>query len=236
MVLPFGSMDIILIAGLWLPGSIWADVAAELETLGHRPIPLSMPGVDDGSTSATLEDQLATVLAAVDAAERPLVVGHSAASTLAWMAADRRPDVVAGVVMAGGFAVVDGSPYADFFPVGDGVMAFPGWEPFEGPDSADLDDRARAHIESVMVSVPAGVSTATVALSDDRRFAVPVVLVCPEYSTDQAKSWIEAGHIPELERAEQMSMIDIDSGHWPMVTRSVEFAQILHGVASKGMS
>ena len=226
-------MDIILIAGLWLPASIWADVAIEIERLGHRPVPLSLPGVDDGSTAAVLGDQLAAALAAVDAAERPLVVGHSAASSLAWLIADRRPDAVAGVVLVGGFPGADGTPYADCFPAVDGVMVFPGWEPFEGPDSADLDAGARARIESLVVPVPEGVSKATIELTDERRFDVPVVLVCPEYTPEQAKTWLEAGDIPELQRTAHVSFVDIDSGHWPMVTKAAELARILDDVAKE---
>ncbi len=226
-------MDIILIAGLWLPASIWGDVVAELETLGHRPVPLALPGVDDGSATATLDDQLTAALAAVDAADRPVVVGHSAASTLAWMVADRRPDTIAEVVMVGGFPSATGSSYADFFPVVDGVMAFPGWEPFDGPDSADLDAAARARVESIAVPVLAGVSSATVVLRDERRFGVPVSLVCPEFSPEQAKAWLDAGDIPELACAERVEFIDIDSGHWPMITRPAEFARLIHDIATK---
>lgn len=218
-------MDIILIAGLWLPASIWADVASELETLGHRPLPVSLPGVDDGS--ATLNDQLAAVLAVVDTAERPLVVGHSAASTLAWLVADRRPEEIAGAVMVGGFPATNGSRYADFFPTVDALMPFPGWEPFAGPDSDDLDDNARTRIESIAVPVPEGVSKGIVEVSDDRRFDVPVFLVCPEYGPDQAKAWLDAGEIAELQPAKNVSFIDIGSGHWPMVTQPAQLARLL---------
>src|SRR4051812_2931147 len=120
-------MDIILIAGLWLPVSAWDDVVADLTSSGHHAIPVALPGADDGSATANLDDQLTAVLVAVDAAERPLVVGHSAASTLAWLVADRRPDAIAGVVMIGGFPSANGAEYAAFFDVVDGVMAFPGW-------------------------------------------------------------------------------------------------------------
>ena len=90
-------MDILLIGGLWLDGSAWDDVVPQIEALGHRPVPVTLPGQGDGRTDATLDDQVAAVLAAVDAASgRPLVVGHSAACTLAWLAADARPDAVAG--------------------------------------------------------------------------------------------------------------------------------------------
>ena len=226
-------MDIVLIAGLWLPSTVWIDVAGTLDALGHRAAPVALPGVDDGEATATLDDQMRAVLEAVDAADRPLVVGHSAASTLAWLVADRRPADIAGVVMIGGFPSSDGSLYADFFEVVDGVMAFPGWEPFAGPDSDDLDAAARARIEEVAVAVPEGVARATVELTDDRRFTVPVALICPEFTPGQAKEWIDAGEIPELARAAHVSFVDIDSGHWPMVTRAVELARILHDISQE---
>ena len=87
-------MDIVLIAGMWLDASAWDDVVPELEALGHRPVPVALPGQGDGRTDATYDDQVAAVLTAVDAADRPLVVGHSAACTLAGVAADRRPDAI----------------------------------------------------------------------------------------------------------------------------------------------
>jgi pimeloyl-ACP methyl ester carboxylesterase len=111
-------MDILLIAGLWLDGSAWDDVVPELTALGHRPVPLTLPGQGDGAASATLDDQLKAVVAAVDAAPgMPLVVGHSAASTLAWLAADARPEKVAKVVLIGGFPADDGRGYADHFAI-----------------------------------------------------------------------------------------------------------------------
>ncbi len=220
-------MDIILIAGLWLPRSIWAEVVAELDRLGHSAHAVALPGVDDTSTTATLTDQVAAVLEAVDGADRPMVVGHSAACTLAWLVADQRPDAIDRVVLIGGFPAADGETYADFFPSADGVMAFPGWEPFEGPDSADLDAAGRDRIASAAVAVPEGVSQGLVQLMDDRRYDLPVVLVCPEYSPADARKWIDGGDVPELARATDVSFVDIDSGHWPMVSKPAELARIL---------
>lgn len=73
---------------------------------------LAPPGVDDASTTATLADQLKATLAAVDAANRPMVVGHSAACTLAWMIAGQRPDAIDQVVLVGGFPASDGASSA----------------------------------------------------------------------------------------------------------------------------
>ncbi|CCH32500.1 alpha/beta hydrolase [Actinosynnema sp. NPDC047251] len=225
-------MDILLIAGLWLDGSAWADVASTLRSLGHNPVPLTLPGQGDGPASATLDDQVATVLTAVDAAAgKPMVVGHSAACTLAWPAADARPDKISKVVLIGGFPAADGKLYADFFELRDGVMPFPGWDPFEGPDAVDLDEGARRAFAAAAIPVPQGVATGIVRLTDERRFDVPVALVCPEFTPAQAKAWIDAGDVPELARVEHLDFVDIDSGHWPTHTKPAELAGLLAAVA-----
>ncbi len=224
-------MDILLIAGLWLDGSAWSDVVPALEQLGHRAVPLTLPGQGNGSSSATLDDQVDAVVAAVDTAGRAMVVGHSAACTLAWLAADRRPERVAKVGLIGGFPSADGELYADFFPTVDGVMPFPGWEPFEGADSADIDDDTKARMAAGAIPVPEQVAKGVVRLSDERRFDVPVVLVCPEFSPAQAKEWIKGGDVPELARASMVEYADIDSGHWPMLTRPHDLAQLLAAAA-----
>ena len=70
-------------------------------------------------------------------------------------------------------------------------------------------------------------------LTDERRFDVPVVLVCPEFTPAQAQEWISAGEVPELARAKHLDFVDIDSGHWPMITRPVELAQLLAAAATE---
>jgi pimeloyl-ACP methyl ester carboxylesterase len=228
-------MDIVLIAGLWLDGSAWDRVVPELEALGHRPVPLTLPGQGDGNASATYEDQVAAVVAAVDAAEgRTLVVGHSAACTLAWVAADARPDKVAAVALIGGFAGQDGETYADFFePSGDAVP-FPGWEPFAGPDYDDMSEALKARVAAGAVPVPVAVTRGTVRLADARRYDVALTLICPEFTPAQAQEWVESGDVPELAKASNLELVDIDSGHWPMFTRPAELARLLVAAGERG--
>lgn len=227
-------MDIVLIAGLWLDGNAWDPVARELDALGHRPLPVTLPGQGDGSPSATLEEQVAAVNRAVEAADEPvLVVGHSAACSLAWAATDAHPDKVAATVMIGGFPAADGQTYADFFEPVDGVVPFPGWEPFAGPDSADLDQATRDLIAAGAHPVPEPVTRGIMRLREERRYQVPVVLVCPEYSADEARAWLAAGQMPELSRVERIEYVDLDSGHWPMFTQPQHLATVLTDVAAR---
>ncbi|WP_457208066.1 alpha/beta fold hydrolase [Nocardioides sp. P5_C9_2] len=221
-------MDIVLIAGMWLDGSAWDAVTPELVELGHRPVPLTLPGQGDGNAHATYDDQVAAVLAAVDAADgHVLVVGHSAASALAWVAADARPDAVARVALVGGMPTPDGETYFGFFEPVDGVVPFPGWEPFEGPDSDDMSPEQKASVAARAVAVPAAVTRGVVHLSEPRRYDVPVTMVCPEFTPAQAREWVEGGEVPELAQALHVDYVDIDSGHWPMFTRPRELARIL---------
>ena len=193
--------------------------------------PVALPGQGDGNAAATLDDQVAAVLASVDACTGPpLVVGHSAAASLAWIAADRREP--AGVVLIGGFPVADGEAYADFLPVVDGALPFPGWPAFEGPDAADLDPATRARLAAELIPVPAGVAQGVVRLSDEGRYDVPVTLICPEFAPDEARAWLAAGELPELARARHLDLVDLDSGHWPMLTRPAELAALLAAAAS----
>jgi pimeloyl-ACP methyl ester carboxylesterase len=225
-----GDLDvhIILIGGLWLRPSAWDAVAAELTALGHSPVPVALPGQGDGNLGATLDDQVAAVLAAVDAAPDPVVVvGHSAACSLAWLAADTRPEKVARVVFIGGFPEEDGQAYAAYFDIVEGGMPFPGWEKFAGPDSDDLDEQTRAAMALEQTPVPEGVSRGIVHLRDERRYAVPAVLVCPEFSPAQAREWIDGGDTPELARIQDLELVDIDSGHWPMYTQPKGLAELL---------
>ena len=210
------DIEILLIAGLWLDGSAWDQVVPELRALGRRATAITLPGQGDGAVTATLDDQVAAVVAAVDAAAAPVaVVGHSAASTLAWLAADARPEKVAEVVFIGGFPAEDGRVYADFFAVEDGAMPFPGWGPFEGPDSKDLTEQARQSFAEAAIPVPEKVATGVVRLTDERRYRVPVVVVCPEDLIAESPTGRRALYVALTRATQRLSVVTRDESWLP---------------------
>jgi hypothetical protein len=59
-----------------------------------------------------------------------------------------------------------------------------------------------------------------------------VVLVCPEFSPADAQQWIDAGDIPELANAKRVELVDIATGHWPMISAPAELARVLAAATS----
>ena len=81
--------------------------------------------------------------------------------------------------------------------------------------------------------MPEGVTGGVIRLADERRYDVPVVLICPEFTPAQAREWIGQGELPELAKTTNVSFVDIDSGHWPMISAPAELARLLSQVAEE---
>lgn len=230
-------MDIILIPGLWLDGPSWASVAHRVEQAGHVVQALTLPGMESKGadrSGITLDDHVSAVTDALDSATEPaLLVGHSASATLAYCAADARPDNVARLVYIGGFPAPDGEQFMTGLPANGDDVPFPGWAAFEGPDSADIDDSTKARLLETFIPSPAGVLTGTVRLTDERRYDLPATAICPEYSPADLRSWIDGGDLPELAKATDLTMVDIESGHWPQITQPHKLADLILAEATR---
>jgi pimeloyl-ACP methyl ester carboxylesterase len=237
-------MHIILIPGLWLDGSSWSKVVPTLEQAGHRTHPITLPGMEsnDADRSAiTLGDHVDAVVAAIDAvatdAEKVVLVGHSAGGAIAHAAVNARPDRVARVVYVGGFPTGDGDALADGFPAENGEVPLPEWDAFEDEDLADLDDQARAQFRQRAIPSPEHVTRDPQQLSDERRYDVPVTVVCPEFTSELLRGWVEQGLAPvlELSKIRDVEYVDVPTGHWPQFTRPEELARaILDSIERRG--
>ncbi|MFJ6855629.1 alpha/beta fold hydrolase [Streptomyces sp. NPDC091271] len=107
----------------------------------------------------------------------------------------------------------------------------------DGTASATLDDQSQAVVAAVDAApgtplVVGHSAASTPGLTDERRFDVPAVVVCPEFTPAQAEEWIAVGESPELARVTHLEYVDLDSGHWPMVTRPRELARVLAKAAT----
>lgn len=237
-------MVIILIPGLWLDGSSWDKVVPVLEQAGHRAHALTLPGMeskDADRSGISLRDHVGAVVQIIDsldpAAGKVLLVGHSAGGAIAHAAVDARPEHVARVVYVGGFPTADGDALAGDFPAENGEVPLPVWSEFDDADLADLDDTARAAFRERSIPSPAHVTRDPQHLSDERRYAVPVTVICTEFTSKMLRDWTEEGLAPvrELTKIENVEYVDLPTGHWPQFTRPEDLARaILRSAAAAG--
>lgn len=227
-------MDVILVAGLWMGGWAWYEVAPALEAAGHRPVPLTLPGMESPEAdraSITLDDHVAAVVAAIDAAagEQVILVGHSAGAGIVYAAADARPDRVARLILIGGFPTPDGAPLLTGFEPENGEVPLPDWSDFDEADLRDLGEPGKAALRSYAIPSPGQVVTGTVHLHDDRRLDIPVTAVATEYTVADLQGWIDAGAAPvqEFARLRDVTYVDLPTGHWPQLTRPQQLARLI---------
>ena len=232
--MPATTTDIVLVPGLWLDGSTWDQVTPHLEAAGHRAHPLTLPGMRPGDDrrSVTLDDQVGAIVGVVDDAAGPVVlVGHSMGCAVVWAAVDARVDAVAHAVLVGGFPTADGARIAPWFEPVDGELPLPDLSEFDEADLRDLDEQQLADFRANAIPAPGGVITAVQRLGDERRYDVPVTAVCPEFTSDDLRGWVESGEAPvaELARIRDVRYVDVPTGHWPQLTKPEQLAQAILG-------
>ena len=224
-------MDIILVPGLWLDSSSWGDVVPALEAAGHRPLPITLPGVGapaESSADFGMSDWVAAVVDRIDAAEQPVVlVGHSGGGNVVWGAADARPDRVARVVFVDTVPPAPGSGISEFA-IHDGVVPFPGWEFFPDEDVYDLDETTRQRTLGLTHSAPARVPTDPIQL-DGGRHGVPVTLLMGAMSADEVETAVDTwgAYGDEYRAIADVEVVRIGSGHWPQFSQPARLAELI---------
>lgn len=231
-------MDVILIPGLWLDASSWDEVTPTLRAAGLTPRPLTMPGVGapaSDSSEIGIADWVAATVTAIDTAEGPVVVvGHSGGGNVAWGAADARPDRVARVILVDTAVPFDGGVISEFETI-DGVIPFPGWDSFDAPDVADLDEETRVATAARTLSVPAHVPTDPIALGDDRRYRVPVTVLSGALDDAAFRGFVaEWGpYAAEFDAIENTEIVTLDTGHWPQFSQPRRLAEAIVAAARR---
>lgn len=217
-------MDIILVPGLWLDASSWNDVVPTLTDAGHRTHPLTLPGTGAPAAESAdigIADWVAAVVAQIDALPGDVVVvGHSGGGNVAYGALDARPDRVAHLVLVDTVPPPDGSIISEFEVV-DGVIPFPGWDSFDEPDVADIDEPTRQAWAARALPVPAGVPMDPIHLHDLRRRTRPVTVLSGPYDEVALRAMLEQWPAwgSEFTELDDVRVVHLGGGHWPQFTQ-----------------
>ncbi|TDT81908.1 pimeloyl-ACP methyl ester carboxylesterase [Arthrobacter sp. AG258] len=235
-------MDIILVPGFWLDASSWAEVTPALEAAGHRPHPLTLPGlesVDSSRAGIGLQDHIDAVVQAVDAiGGKVVLVGHSGGGAIIHGAVDARPDKVERAIYVDSGPLGEGGVINDELPAEGDDIPLPPWESFDDADLLDLDDGLRRAFRARAVPEPRGVAYGRQHLHDERRYAVPATVIACEFPAALLREWIAAASpfVAELARVHDVDYVDLPTGHWPQFTKPAELARaILAAVDRSGM-
>lgn len=226
-------MDIILVPGFWLDASSWEEVTPALEAAGHRPHPLTLPGlesVDSSRAGIELQDHIDAVVEAVDAVGgKVALVGHSGGGAIIHGTVDARPGKVARAIYVDSGPLGEGGVINDeLAAVGDDIP-LPPWESFDDADLVDLDGDLREAFRARAIPEPRGVAYGRQHLHDERRYDVPVTVISCEFPSAMLKEWIAAGSpfVAELGRIRDVEYVDLPTGHWPQFTKPLELARAI---------
>lgn len=219
----------VLVPGFWLGAWAWRDIEPGLQAAGITTHAVTLPGLNGEPTDdVKLEDHVAAVAElAAGLQGRVVLIGHSGGATVVQSVVDRDPTMAARVVY------VDSGPLqpgCSLRPAATEDVPLPSWEQLEaeGASAEGLDTDTRSMIRNRAAPHPVGVAAATVELSDDRRFDVPVSVIGTSLPSAQLRDMIEAGHIPsELLSVTDVRYVDLPTGHWPMFSRPNELTEVL---------
>jgi pimeloyl-ACP methyl ester carboxylesterase len=238
-------MDIVLIPGFWLDASAWDDVVPALEAAGHTAHPLTLPGLtrDADRSGIHLSDHVDAVVAAIDAVPdgKPVVlVGHSAGGGLAYAAASQRVDRVGRVIY------VDSGPMGE----GDAVDAdldpavvdheLPPWDEFDAQDLTDLTDDLRARFRERAIPQPGNTVREPHHFTGDadERRTIPGTVIACEYPAETLRALMLEDHpyVRELSLLTDYEIVDLPTGHWPMITKPAELSQAILDAVSEDLA
>src|SRR6266508_985077 len=147
-----------------------------------------------------------------------------------------RRDRVARVVYVGGFPLAEGEGDPGGYPAGNGEVPLPDWSAFEDADLADLDDKGRVEFRERAIPSPERVTRDPQQLSDERRYDVPITVICTEFTSQMLREWIERGLAPvrELPKIRDVEYVDLATGHWPQFTRPEELGRVILASIDRG--
>lgn len=233
----------VLVHGAWHRGSCWEPVAAELAARGHRVDAPDLPSDTPGLGAADYAD---AVLAVVGTDPEPVVlVGHSLGGLTVPVVADRLgPDRVAALVLLAAMTPVPGTSFLGRLREDPGVMV-PGYDRGvqRGDDGtthwpADAIDgglyRGVADESSAALVAAAAGGMRPQAWTVGKEVtpltawpAVPTVaVVCDGDRVADPDAFRRAAADIGA------TVVDLPGGHFPMLTRPAELAEVLETVAS----
>lgn len=225
---------IVLIAGHWLGAWAWDEVLEHLAAGNTTATALTVPGLDPedpSRTSRTLDEQAAAIIDVVTRLGEPVtLVAHSGANFPVSLVLDRHPELIRRMVWVDSGPVGPGSVFLPGFPEDAAELPLPGFDELGQQASLEgLSDEALDRFRARAVPEPGPVLRQPLDLANDARRQVPTTLVCCSIPGAQMLELAQSGHpvFAETAELEDVDVIDLPTGHWPMWSRPGDLAEVI---------
>lgn len=231
---------------MWLGGWAWDDVAGPLRQAGHDVHALTLTGVGERAAEATpdvdLETHIDDIAEALADLRDVVLVGHSYGGLPVRGAADRVPDRIARTVYVDSGPLPDGTAQIDMLGpeqraeterrvMAGFLIAPPSWELADDPvNNAGLDPAAVSLLRERATPHPLGSARQPLRLAKTEQ--PPTDLICSTMPLDAVRAMIDSGDpfFAGLNRR-HYRLHALPTGHWPMVSRPADLADLLDSVS-----
>jgi pimeloyl-ACP methyl ester carboxylesterase len=239
----------VLTGGAWIGAWAWQRVARALRARGHDVYPATLTGLAEREHLARPETDLEVHLADVlnllrfEDLTRVVLAGHSYSGIVVEGVADRAPERLASVVYVDSGPLGDGAAHIDLYPPpvreaveatvardGDGWrLPFPGIEALGQQASlAGLDEAARTLLASRATPQPFRTYLQPLRLTRPGRGDYErAVIACNDF-----RALRDAG-VPQITALSGPGWrwLELETGHWPMLSTPDALAAHLHDLA-----
>jgi pimeloyl-ACP methyl ester carboxylesterase len=231
---PTRSAPIVLVPGLWLGAWAWDEVAGALRADGNEVTALTLPGMestDADRSGITFSGHVDAVVAAIEAANAPVVLAvHSHSGFTGYAASDRVPERIAAMVYvdtAPGMGAVDPDFKGDERPLN--------WAEIAEEENLDgLSEEQKATFRERAIPAPGSLLREAAELTNDARRDIPSTIICTGYPSDQVRAWAKEhdwAWLAGVAELRNVTWVDLPTSHWPMWSRPRELAGIIGDVA-----
>jgi pimeloyl-ACP methyl ester carboxylesterase len=240
----------VLVGGAWIGGWAWQDVARRLRGRGHDVYPVTLTGLGERVHLARPEIDLETHLADVvnlmvyENLNDVVLVGHSYAGIVVTGVADRLPDRIGQLVYLDSAPFEDGEAALDMNSPegkeqlrrlveedGDGWrLPFPSFEDLaQSSDLEGLGEAERVLMEARATAHPFGTWTQPLRLAHPGAGDYSRVII----ACNDLRALLATG-MPRFQvlAPPAWRVIDLATGHWPMLSAPDALATTLHDLAA----
>lgn len=202
---------------------------------------VTLPGLESthsNRSSVTLDDHIEFVVSQVQrlATDRDnrtakvILVAHSTGATVAYGAVDRVPELMGGVFYIDAVPLPSGTALRPDLPASEIQILPPSWEDLLR-DELGMETLGKVEQglwDELAVPHPAGPARQRLELHNTARWNVPAVVVACTMSSADIKALTAAGSPVFAELARTFpNYVDLPGGgHWPMITKPDELADL----------